>query len=419
MSDASQTGGNVPAIAQTGQAVAHARSTNVAHLPQGGTQRAPLVDIPEQRSSRRVLAFSFALLVAMPTICVWVFLNSFAVDRFSTEFRVATRSMDTARPEGVGGIMALAGLGTSGASDSQAIVQFLQSRAVIDVIEAQNPGTFDRVFARADLDVLSRIAPNAPIETRQKHWSRFVSAHFEPSLNTITVRVTTFSPGDTQEVSKLLFEQAEAFINEVSRLAREDALFFANQELTKSQERMLAARLALAEFQDAERLLSPEAAASSSLDIIAGLRTQLIQQRLSLTQQRQSLNDDTILVQKSLSAIAILEKQIAQLEEATTSTARGGTDQGRPLSMLILEFERLSHDTEFAEQSHLSARASLEAARLEADRQKIYLTTIVPPGRPEIASYPAPVFSTLIALSLFGAIWVIFVIGFFSVREHT
>ncbi len=362
-----------------------------------------------------LLPASFILIVVLPVLAVAWFLMTEASPRFTAEFRVAVRSLDAPAPVGVEGFLGVAGMGTPVSNESHAVVQFLESRAIIDGIEGTLAGGFDGIFAKPGIDPLSGISPNAPVESRLKHWIRFVDVRFETSSGTVIVETTTFSPEDTLALGAFLLNESEQFVNELSQLARSGAVSFAQQEYEIAEKRMMQARASLNAFQETERTLDPMGQAESSQSLLAELEQALLEQKLRLSAQQRELSDDSFLVQRTLLRIDDLEAAIADIKNLATSSE--GAEE-RPLTQLVQEFSRLSSEAEFAELSYLSALSSLETARMEADRHKLYLATIVKPGLPEQASFPKPVSGIFIAFCLALAAWSIGVIGIVTVREH-
>ncbi len=370
-------------------------------------------------ASRWRIWLSFVLAVLLPCGIVGWFLTEEASERFSSEFRIAIRSLDISRPTGAEGLLGLAGFGAPVSNESYATVQFLESRAIVDALDRDETITYDEIFADPGIDILSSIEPQAPIETRLEHWKRFVSPRFEPASNTVIVRVTTFSPEHTLALGELLLSETGAFVNAFSQLAREDALSFARQELAAAENRMHEARLTLTEFQQRERMLDPRETAASTQGLVYSLNEQLVQQRLTLAEQSATLPGDGIIVQRTRGRISRLEEQIEAIEDVATGKPDQKLEDTRPLAHLLREFTRLSNDASFAERAYLSALTSLEAARIEADRQKMFLATIVPPGLPERASYPRPFNGMLICFGLAFSVWLIGLIGYHTIREHS
>lgn len=88
------------------------------------------------------------------------------------------------------------------------------------------------------------------------------------------------------------------------------------------------------------------------------------------------------------------------------------------LSQQIGEYERLSTERELARTQLASAIASLERARVDAQRQQIFLLRVVEPNLAEYARYPKGVQLTLyifICLSVaYGLAWLLVA----GMREH-
>jgi capsular polysaccharide transport system permease protein len=82
------------------------------------------------------------------------------------------------------------------------------------------------------------------------------------------------------------------------------------------------------------------------------------------------------------------------------------------------EYERLDEARKLAETELASAYKSLEAARLDAQRQELFLATVAQPNLPDFPLYPKRVvsFSMVLATCLlaYGIAWLLVA----SVREH-
>jgi capsular polysaccharide transport system permease protein len=109
--------------------------------------------------------------------------------------------------------------------------------------------------------------------------------------------------------------------------------------------------------------------------------------------------------------IASLEKLIA--EERTKLS--GDTDS---VVATLTEYERLVLDRELAEKALASAFTSLEAARLEAQRQQLYLETIARPNLADYPLYPKRTVSFALVLASCLLAYLIAWLLVISAREH-
>jgi capsular polysaccharide transport system permease protein len=84
----------------------------------------------------------------------------------------------------------------------------------------------------------------------------------------------------------------------------------------------------------------------------------------------------------------------------------------------LTEYERLVLDRELAEKALASAFTSLEAARLEAQRQQLYLETIASPNLADYPLYPKRVVSFGMVLASCLLAYLIAWLLVISAREH-
>jgi capsular polysaccharide transport system permease protein len=81
-------------------------------------------------------------------------------------------------------------------------------------------------------------------------------------------------------------------------------------------------------------------------------------------------------------------------------------------------YEELAVDLEFLQRNYVSALASLEAARLEADRQQRYVATFVHSSLPQEPLYPRRELNCLIVFLCAVMGWGILTMVVYVVREH-
>src|ERR1700720_3609061 len=157
-------------------------------------------------------------------------------------------------------------------------------------------------------------------------------------------------------------------------------------------------------------MIDPKTASVGVLEVIGQMNAALATARTQLGELlKNSPNSPQIPLVKT--RIASLDTLIAE-ERAKL----GGKSDS--VVATLTEYERLTLDRELAEKALASAFTSLEAARLEAQRQQLYLETIAQPNLADYPLYPKRVtsFATVAATCLlaYGIAWLL-VSG---VREH-
>jgi capsular polysaccharide transport system permease protein len=203
---------------------------------------------------------------------------------------------------------------------------------------------------------------------------------------------------------------SEQLVNELNERARRDTLDIARREVDRAEQRIAQIQSELTAYRVKQKMLDPKTASSSVLELIGQMNAAQTNARAQLGELlNNSPNSPQIPLIKT--RIASLDKLIAE-ERAKLS---GETDS---VVASLTEYERLTLDRELAEKTLASAFASLEAARIEAQRQQLYLETIAQPNLADYPLYPRRVVSfAMVAAScllVYGIAWLLVA----SAREH-
>jgi capsular polysaccharide transport system permease protein len=393
--------------------------TALAKTPDPARQMVqPLQPAPAERPtglSARSGMISFALVVMLPCLIAFWFMTAFASARYTAELRVAVRSSDAAVMTGMGDMLGLPSQ-SAASQDAQALVQYLQSRAVISDLQQQLD--IRQIYAQPDIDAWSRLSSTAPAEDVLQTWRNFVRPTYESSNNTVVIRVTTFAPDTSVLLSQALIAQSDAFVNRLSESARSDAVTFARRELALAEERLSAARLALADLQDQEATLDPTQDAAATEALLSRLNDQMTSQRAVLATQRTQLGADAPSVQVTEQIIAGLASEIDRIRGNTITTGADNDGADRPLSLVLRDFQLVSNELDYAQRAYESAVTTFEAARIDADRRQTYLATVVAPALPEKPSFPNPVSGLLLTFALALGVWLIGWVSAFAIKDH-
>ena len=238
--------------------------------------------------------------------------------------------------------------------------------------------------------------------------------------------------------------QSERLINEISARARRDAVKFAENDVSRAEERLRGARAALRQFRDIQQTPDATRTAGGTLDLTMKLRGELAGLQSQLASLRTYMNPDAPTVKVLESRIAATQKQIASIEG---EMGKGGQVGGQPngsqvggaqskeapaagaataaavaanpvLSDILANYEDVDLSRQFAEKYYDTTLSALELARSEAAAQQTYVATYVQPALAQASEYPRRVISTLIVFLAAGALWFISVMVFFSIRDH-
>jgi capsular polysaccharide transport system permease protein len=243
-----------------------------------------------------------------------------------------------------------------------------------------------------------------------------VTVSLDPTTNVTTLRVRSFRPEDSKALAETLLAASETLVNRLSERSRNETLRIARQEMELSERRVQESRAALVRFREQERELDSAGAVQAAVTLRGQMETALAQARAELTERLKFMRPDNPALQATRNRIEALERQISAERTRHTETVVGS--DGAVLARQLASYERLMLEREFADKQLASATASLETARLEAQRQQLFLSRIVEPNLAVYPLYPRKfvnVASILVGLAIFYGIGWLLVVG---MREH-
>jgi capsular polysaccharide transport system permease protein len=363
---------------------------------------------PDSRLKRFVL-HPFTWLVLLPTALVAAYFYLIASPQYVSEARFVVRSRADAPQLSLGAVIsAAAGGGASAAGEASSVRDFLLSHDA--VMRTQEQVDLITIWSRDDADFYARLRDTEP-ERLTKFYNSMVSASLDTSTGVTTLRVRSFRPEDSKAIATTLLSLSESLVNRLSERAREDALRIARAEVEVAERRVADSRLALTRFREAQQDLDSAGTATAAAQTITAMESALTAAQAELRERMAFMRPDNPALAVTRNRIEALERQIA-VERARRTQGEG------TLAQQLGTFERLMLEREFADRQLASATASLEAARVEAQRQQIYIARVV---EPNLAVYPLYPRKLIGVGSVFLGLSVAFGIGWLLVagmREH-
>jgi capsular polysaccharide transport system permease protein len=270
------------------------------------------------------------------------------------------------------------------------------------------------LLSRPEGDLISRFPGitfwRNDFEALNRAYGRFVSIEIDSSSGVSTMQVKAYRPEDAQRIADSLLRFSEQLVNTLNDRARHDALAVFQTEVDNTEQRIARIQDKLTAYRVKEKMLDPKSAASGPVELLAQMNGQLANAKAQLGEvMKNSPNSPQIPLVRT--RIASLEKLIG--EERTKITGDSNS-----VATALGEYERLTVQHLLAEKQLASAFTSLEAARLEAQRQQLYLETIAKPNLADYPLYPKRIVSfitVVVTCSLaYGIAWLLIA----SVREH-
>jgi capsular polysaccharide transport system permease protein len=345
------------------------------------------------------MIWSFGFCVLLPAAIVAFYLTFVAANQYVAETRFAVRgatqrltSPGTAGNRlGGSALSSLVLLNTS--QEVHIVVSYLRSQAVIRDLGSELD--LRAMFARRGWDFLSTISRDAPAEKFLEYWVKMVTADVEAVSGIATIRVKTFSPDDSLALANAILARSERLVNDFVSRVRRDVLVRTEIEIRRAARRVIEARSALQKFRDEHRVIDPTGSAKSLFETIVKVRRDRMAAEVELDAALSWLSQTAPRMTEIRARLRAMDEQIRGIEAQLTSTT--GRDPGRATEE-IRAYELLEFEATMADSFLVAAETALTEARLDLDRQHIYLETFLRPMMPQDADHPRPLHGTIVAL---------------------
>ncbi len=366
----------------------------------------------QRRSLREWCAeHPFTMWVMLPTLILAAYFFVFAAPQYLSESRFTVRAqMARSGASSISGeVLGSMGFVTS-PENIASVRDYLVShdavrklREAVDLVE---------IFRRPEADVISRMWWAQPTAERLRWFFRWqVSVRVDAQTGISDLRVWSFRPLDSQELSRRLLTLSEELVNDMNGQIREEAMRVARVELRRAEARVTDARVAVTSFQQQERAVDPSATASAAVSAISGLETDIARARSELQTMQGFARPNSPQIINLQNRIRGLEAQAAEERSRISGAGTGFTEQ-------LETFARLTAEVQLAQRQLEATIVVLDRANSDAARQAIFLLRIVEPNLAERSLFPLPYWATLyafIALTvLYGLAWLILS----GMREH-
>ena len=353
----------------------------------------------------------FWAIVGLPTLIAGVYYFAIASDLYLSEVKFVVRGPAKSPVSAITSMLSSAGA-SAVSEDTFAVHEYLMSRDAVRRLEREDD--LRSLLGRPEGDLITRFPGiwfwRKDFEALYHAYSRFVSVEVDSNSGVSALQVKAYRPEDAQRMARALLTFSEQLVNALNERSRHDALATFQREVDTTEQKIAGIQAQLTAYRVKQKMLDPRSASAGPIELLAQMNAQLANAKAQLAEVvKNSPNSPQIPLVRT--RIASLEKLIAEERAKIT----GGDNS---VATALGEYERLDVQRLLAEKSLASAFASLEAARLEAQRQQLYLETIAQPNLADYPLYPKRFvsFATVVASCLlaYGIAWLLIA----SVREH-
>ena len=353
----------------------------------------------------------FWALVGLPTLIAGVYYFALASDLYLSEVKFVVHGPAKGPASSISAML-MSAAASSVSEDTYAVHEYLMSRDAVRRLEKEDD--LRQLLGRPEGDLITRFPGilfwRKDFEALYKAYSNFVSVEVDSSSGVSTLDVKAYRPEDAQRVAQALLTFSEQLINALNERARHDALAVFKREVDSTEQNIAKIQSELTAYRVKQKMLDPKSASAGPIGLLAQMNAQLASSKGQLAE----------IIRNSPSSphIPLIRTRINSLEKLIAEERGKITGGSGSVATALGEYERLDVQRLLAEKTLASAFTSLEAARLEAQRQQLYLETIAQPNLADYPLYPKRLasFATVAAtcLLVYGIAWLL-VSG---VREH-
>ncbi|RPE67460.1 capsular polysaccharide transport system permease protein [Pacificibacter maritimus] len=357
-------------------------------------------DIAKRRRRKTLLLASrIAVFVGIPTFLAGLYYYTIATPMYATKSSFVIQQADAAGGAASGGL--LSGTSFGGSQDSIAVQDYLESRDAMLRLDADVG--FKNHFASEAIDPIQRLPAQPTNEKAYKVYKDRVSIGYDPTEGLLKMEVVAADPEVSKQFSDALITYAEERVDNLTQRKREDQMKGARESLEDAERKMQEAQESVVVLQEQLGVISPEAETGALMGQISTFETQLQQKQLQLQQLLDNARPNQARVEGTRGDIGRLENIVANLRsQMTQATGTSGS-----LARISAELRMAEVDLQTRQMMTQQAVQSLEAARVEANRQTRYLSLSSSPVAPDEPTYPRKFENTVLAFLLFSGIYLL------------
>ena len=369
-------------------------------------------DIANRRRKRLLLlAARLMVFIMLPTLLVGYYYYNVATPFYATTTEFQIQKSESSSPAGgLGGLFGGTSFATS--QESIAVQSFLESREAMLMLDEEF-GLREH-YSAPEIDPLNRLAPDATTESLYDLYQRNLTIGYDPTEGLIRMEILAADPELSEAFASALIRAAEQRVDQMTQRVRADQMAGARDSYEAAEEALAAAQRRVVQLQEQSGVLSSEAEVGALFNQISTFEIQLQNERLRLAELQSVERPNQTRLEVAQRNIARLEALVEELRGSMTEEANSEASLARVSSELAVA----EADLQTRQLMLSQALQQMETARIEADRQSLYLTVSVNPVAPDEAAYPRKLENTLLAFLIFSGIYLMLSMTASILREQ-
>jgi capsular polysaccharide transport system permease protein len=352
------------------------------------------------------------LVVVIPTLLVALYLTLVAVPRYESRSLFVVKSQEVS---GLSGLSSLVQSVTSTTSHENAYIIISWIRSINALNQIDQAIDYQGMVSSERVDPLSRwphpVFGSKDQESLLNYYNSMIEVTLDTRSGIVELTVTAFSPEDANAIAGILIKAAEHLVNQMNERENEARLSEARGEVARAEQNLLDLRLEEQRQRIETGIVDPMLEAQTGTGTLQALLQALTTKRAEFQALTEGNPSSPLLPQ--------MAREIRALEDEMERTREDLAGKSGSLVETIAQFERVELSKRFATEALLSARRTLETARLDSSRKSLFLTAVAEPTIPDAPTRFRAlkvILTVLTGLFLaYSILWLVFV----NVREHS
>jgi len=328
----------------------------------------------------------FVVLVAVPNLVALAYFGVLASDQYVSEAQFTVSSGALPKMDGLGSVTGVPSMMI--VQDTQIVTNFIESRAMVESLERDVD--LRELYGSAAIDWWARFNKKKPIEKFTDYWERMVKTTISFPAGIVTLTIRAFTAADAKRIADAIIARCETLINGLNDRMHLDTVSAAETDLFRAGEKLKAARLELEQARNAEQVVDVRQTSAALNQLLSERESELMKTQSDYQTQSQYVLESAPQMRVSKTRMTALEAQIQKMKAQITEQQEKdvATLAEKALSGKMTKFANLDLEQQIAEKRYAAAAATLEGARMLAQRKMLYLHQIVAPAQPQEARYP-------------------------------
>ena len=355
----------------------------------------------------------FLVLVVIPTLASSLYFGLIASDVYISQSKFVIYNPQTPSPgTGLGGLLQGVGLGNNSSYAANAVHDYLLSRDALQ--DLQKTLHYRQMVSQHGIDPFNRFGGwvwfDTTFEQLYRYYTRMVGDDVDATTNISTLNVDAYTASDAQRINQELLNLAQKLVNRMNARANQDSVQFYQRQVQAAEVKVQQAAEALAQYRNQSRVFSPAPQANLQAQLVGKLQAQQLTAQIQLGQMETNAPQNP--------RIPLLKKGIADLQQQIASQSAKVAGNRESLASKSVNYERLNLAQSFAQRELAASISSLEQARIQAQKQQLFIETIVTPLLPDEALAPHRWRGLLATVVVGLLLWGVFSVIFAGLREH-